>query len=41
MDNPNTIFDDKLVRTLALYARWEYKNTKNKTLKEKEILQVY
>ena len=28
VDNPSLTFDDKLARTLALHARWQYEDTK-------------
>ncbi len=40
VDDPSTIFDDKLIRTLALHTRWEYEDTKEEILGERKYNDV-
>ncbi len=41
MDDPSTIFNDKLAKVLSLHTRLEYKDTKKETLGKKRVLQTY
>lgn len=40
VDDPSSTFDDKLARTLALHARWQYEDTEEQALGEGEALQA-
>lgn len=38
VNNPDTIYDNKLARVMAFYAHWKYKDTEKQALKGEALI---